>query len=326
MLNTRVRALLDIPHPIVLGGMAGHTNAELVAAVSNAGGLGILGCYGRTPEDIAQTVAAIRQRTDRPFGLNLLVFLADEPAIAATLDARPAVLSTAWQRPEQDLRALFARAHAVGALVMHSVSTLQEAQIAVDAGADILVAQGTEGGGHVGLIATSVLVPQVARAVPSTPVLAAGGIADGAGLAAALLLGADGAMLGTRFLATREAPIPESFKRALLASDGANTLLTEIPDIATSRVWPGAYARVARNHLVEDWIGREGELRRRRTEILERTRQARANDDASYGILYTGQSAGLVEEIEPAAEVVARIIREAEETLRQRARSLLAEE
>lgn len=326
MLKTGVCALLDITHPIVLGGMANHTNAELVAAVSNAGGLGVLGCYGLAPADITQKVARIRELTSRPFGLNLLVFLADEASIEVTLAARPAVLSTAWPRPEQDLRALFARAHAAGSTVMHSVSTIQEARVAVDAGADIIVAQGTEGGGHVGLIATTVLVPQVARAIAPTPVLAAGGIADGAGVAAALLLGADGAVLGTRFLATQEAPIPDSFKRALLASDGANTLLTEIPDIATSRVWPGAFARVARNHFIEDWIGREGELRRQRLDALERTRQARASDDADYGILYTGQSAGLIAAIEPAADVVARIVREAESLLRQRATALVADE
>ena len=117
------------------------------------------------------------------------------------------------------------------------------------AGADVIVAQGTEGGGHVGLMGTMVLVPQVVRAVAPLPVLAAGGVADGAGLAASLMLGAEGVLLGTRFLATPEAPLPDAYKQAICASTGDDTLLTEMPDVVAGRVWPGAFARVLRNRL-----------------------------------------------------------------------------
>jgi NAD(P)H-dependent flavin oxidoreductase YrpB (nitropropane dioxygenase family) len=273
---------------------------------------------------VAGQAAAIRQHTDRPFGLNLLLFIADDAAVEAVLAARPAVFSTAWAWPDQDLRALFARAHDVGCVVMHMVSTLLEAERSADAGADILVAQGTDGGGHIGLMGTMVFVPQVVRAVAPVPVLAAGGVADGAGLAAALMLGAEGVLLGTRFLATPEAPLPESYKRVLVESDGHDTLVTEIPDVASGRVWPGAYARVARNRFVEEWLGREGELRARQKEVAARLQAARAQGDADYGILYLGQTAGLIDAIEPAGALVERIASEAESLLRERAPGLIS--
>src|SRR5207302_5933634 len=154
-------------------------------------------------------------------------------------------------------------AHDSGARVVHMVSTIGEAGQAAESGADVIVAQGTEGGGHVGLMGTLPLVRMVVRAVAPLPVMAAGGIADGAGLAAALALGAEGVLLGTRFLATPEAPVPPHFKQTILDSDGHDTMLTEIPDLATGTVWPGAMSRVRRNAFVERWAGREWELRQR---------------------------------------------------------------
>lgn len=312
MIKTRVCELLEMRHPVVLGGMGGGTSPELVAAVSNAGGLGVQGCVGRSPEEIAQLADEIRERTERPFGLNLLLFRAREEHIQAVLAARPPVFSTAWAAMEQDLASIFDRAHAAGAKVVHMVSTLAEARRGVAAGADVIVAQGSEGGGHVGVISTMVLAPQVARAITPVPVLAAGGLADGAGLAAALMLGAEGVLLGTRFLATPEAPVPQSFKQAIVDSDGHNTWLTEIPDVIAGNVWPGAYARVLRNRLIESWAGREGDLRARRAEVNAGANAARTAGDAEGSVLYTGQVAGLIERIEPAGDVVERIVREAE--------------
>jgi NAD(P)H-dependent flavin oxidoreductase YrpB (nitropropane dioxygenase family) len=324
MLKTRACTLLGIEHPVVLAGMAGWTNPRLVAAVSNAGGLGILGCATRAPVDIRSATEAIRDLTPRPFGLNLLLFMADDEMVEAVLAARPPVFSSAWAWPEQDLTTLFARVHGVGARVMHMVSTVHEAQRAAESGADVIVAQGTEGGGHVGLIGTLVLVPLVIRAVAPVPVLAAGGVADGAGLAAALALGAEGVLLGTRFLATPEAPLPESFKQAICASDGHDTLLTEIPDVAAGRVFPGAYLRVRRNRFIEEWIGREGELRRRRTEVAASVNRAREVGDVDAGALLLGQTAGLIDQIEPAGQIVERLVREAEDHLARCAASISA--
>jgi NAD(P)H-dependent flavin oxidoreductase YrpB (nitropropane dioxygenase family) len=247
--------------------------------------------------------------------LNLLLFDANEQALEAVYAARPPVFSTAWGWPDQDLAPLFSRAHDLGAKVMHMVSGVPEARRAVEAGADVIVAQGTEGGGHVGLMGTIVLVPQVVRAVAPVPVLAAGGIATGEGLAAALTLGADGVLVGTRFLATPEAPVAEGFKKAVLASDGHDTVLTEIPDIARGRVWPGAFSRVVRNRLVEEWAGREGELRARRSQVAAKMLAAFQAGDASYAPLFIGQDAGLIDSIVPAADLVRRLVADAEAAL-----------
>jgi NAD(P)H-dependent flavin oxidoreductase YrpB (nitropropane dioxygenase family) len=204
------------------------------------------------------------------------------------------------------------------------VSTVHEATRAADAGADLIVAQGTEGGGHVGLMGSIVLVPQVARAVAPLPVVAAGGFADGAGLAAALMLGAEGVLLGTRFLATPEAPLPASYKQAICSSDGHDTLVTELPDVISGQVWPGAFARVLRNAFVQEWTGREGEVRQRRAELLRRVQRARAEGDLDNGSLLIGQDAGLIDTLEPAGQLVERIVREADEILQRRTAEVVA--
>jgi NAD(P)H-dependent flavin oxidoreductase YrpB (nitropropane dioxygenase family) len=324
MLRTRICALLGIEHPIVLGGMGGATSPELVAAVSTAGGLGVLGSTRQNPEELARDAAAIRAATTRPFGLNLLLFLERPGQYDALLAARPKVISTAWAAVEQDLGGYVARAHAVGALAMHMISTVAEAKVAAHAGADIIVAQGTEGGGHIGLMGTMPLVPMVVSAVAPIPVLAAGGVADGRGLAAALALGADGVLLGTRFLATDESPIAKGFKQAILDSDGHDTLVTDIPDVASGNTWPGAYVRVRRNRFIEEWMGRDNELRRRRAEVSAQIREAAQAGDPDRGAVMIGQTAGLIDRIEPAADLVRQISRDAEAILRERLPKLLA--
>lgn len=316
-IRTRATQLLEIDHPVALGGMAGATTPELVAAVSGAGGLGVLGVSGRRAEEVRALSADIRERTRAPFGLNLLLFRSSPEQVAAVLAAAPPVLSTAWPEARQDLAEVFSRAHEAGSLVMHMVSTVAEAVAAEAAGADVIVAQGTEGGGHVGTMGSTVLVPMVARRV-RVPVLAAGGFADGAGLVAALALGADGILLGTRFLATPEAPLHEAMKRAILESDGHDTLITELTDVAAGQVWPGAYARVKRNRLVEEWIGREGELRRRRQEVRARIDRARQEGDVDHSVVYTGQTAGLIDSLLPAGTVVEAIVAEAAGIIRTR--------
>lgn len=322
MLATRFTERAGVDHPVVLGGMGVGTSPELVVAVSAAGGLGILGATNLPAERLARDVAAIRERTARPFGVNFLLAFTEEDRLAAALAERPAVLSFAWPTPEQDLTSYFARAHDVGALVMHMVSTAADAERAAEAGADVVVAQGTEGGGHVGQMGTMVLVRQVARALADRPVLAAGGIADGAGLAAALALGADGALLGTRFLATTEAPIHPAFKQAIVDSDGTDSVLTDIPDIAQGRVWPGAMDRVLRNQLIAEFIGREWLVRQHRVEIAARLERARQAGDIENGTLGTGQVAGLIDSIQPAGDLVRRIVGEAEAIIAERLRLL----
>jgi len=318
MIDTRICKLLGIQHPIVLGGMGSATSPKLVAAVSNAGGLGTLGTTALRGEQIVSAAKAIRELTDRPFGINHLVFRMQEADLAATLAARPDVVAFAWSRPEQDLRTFFARVHDEGIKVMYMAPTVYEATRAAEAGADVIIAQGSEGGGHVGQMATMVIVPMVVSAVAPLPVLAAGGIADGRGLVAALGLGAEGAVLGTRFLATPEAPIHDNYKAAIVQSDGHDTLLTEIHDIASGQIWPGAVGRVQRNAVIERWTGREWALRQRQVEVARDIAAARKAGDVQNATLMFGQDAGLIDAIAPAAEVVMTIAAQAEAILRQR--------
>jgi NAD(P)H-dependent flavin oxidoreductase YrpB (nitropropane dioxygenase family) len=239
--------------------------------------------------------------------------------------AEPAVLSTAWPRDDQDLGAIFAQAHERGIRVMHMVPKVEDAVIAAAAGADVIVAQGNEGGGHIGEMGTAVVVRQVVKAVAPIPVLAAGGLVDGAGLAAALALGADGILLGTRFLATDEAPVEASYKEAIVASNGDDTIVTTIADTLSGRDWPGAWARVRRTRFIEEWQGREPELQRRR-EAVWKMLEAAEESDPGYSVMWFGQSAGLIDAILPAGEVISQIVAEAEEILRSRLPALLYED
>src|SRR5262249_51934545 len=163
--HTRACELFGIEHPVLLGPMGSATSADLAATVSAAGGLGMIGCAGRSPEWIAAGARSGREKTGRPFGPDPPSFGGDKGAAEAVPQARPPVFSTAWARPDQDLAALFSRAHDFGAKVVHMVSGVPEARRAAEAGADAIVAQGTEGGGHVGLMGTVALLPQVVRAV-----------------------------------------------------------------------------------------------------------------------------------------------------------------
>jgi NAD(P)H-dependent flavin oxidoreductase YrpB (nitropropane dioxygenase family) len=323
MIHTRICDLLDIVHPIVLGGMGTATTAPLVAAVSNAGGFGTLGTSAFNASRLESEVAAIHERTDKPFGINHLLFQIQEDMFAVTLRARPAVAAFAWARKDQNLSDYFQRAHDVGCKVMYMAGEVPEALRAAKAGADVLVAQGTEAGGHVLWMGSLPLVPMMVKAVAPRPVLSAGGIADGRGLAAALALGADGVLLGTRFMATPEAPIHGNFKQAIVKSDGHDTLLTEIPDIAGERVWPGAMSRAQRNRFIERWAGREWALRQNSSEVARQLVLARAAGDVDNASLSFGQDAGLIDSIKSVRVIVEDIVAEAEEIMRKRLPGLL---
>jgi NAD(P)H-dependent flavin oxidoreductase YrpB (nitropropane dioxygenase family) len=318
MLHTRVCDLLGIEHPVALGGMGSIYSPELVAAVSNAGGFGAVGCHYLEAERIRVAVAAVRERTNKPFALNFLIFDLEEEPYAAALATRPSAIAFGWPRPDQDIASYISRAHDAGAKVTFMAGGVPEAVRAAQAGADVIVAQGSEGGGHVGWQASLALIPMVVDAVAPVPVLAAGGIADGRGLAAALALGADGVLLGTRFLASVESPLHPNFKQAILDSDGHDTLLSEIPDLAAGRVWPGAMSRGRRNRFIERWAGREWALRQNRAEAWAAVQAARKAGDVDEAPLSMGQDAGLIHDIPPAGEIVTRMVAEAEEILSQR--------
>jgi len=323
MIHTRICDLLGITHPIILGGMGTATTAPLVSAVSNAGGLGTLGTSAFNAATLESEIAAIHERTDKPFGINHLLFQLQEDMFAVTLRARPAVAAFAWARKDQNLRDYFQRAHNAGSKVMYMAGEVPEAARAAEAGADVLVAQGTEAGGHVVWMASLPLLPMMVKAVAPLPVLAAGGIADGRGLAAALALGAEGVLLGTRFMATPEAPIHPNFKQAIVESDGHDTVLTEIPDLAAQRVWPGAMSRAKRNQFIERWAGQEWALRQYAGEVGKQAAAARAAGDVDNASISYGQDAGLIDSIKSVREVVQEIVGEAEEIITGRLPKLL---
>ena len=325
VIRTPFTELIGIEHPVVSAGMgAGYTSGELVGRVSEAGGLGVIGASFLPPQELESIVRRAREITSKPIGINLLLH-AQEDRLDEVLTAKPAVLSTAWQRDDQDLAAIFASAHESGIRVMHMVSRVEDAVRAAEDGADVIVAQGNEGGGHVGEIGTTVIVRQVVKAVAPLPVLAAGGFVDGAGLAAALALGADGLLLGTRFLASDEAPVEAAYKRAIVASRGDDTIVTTVADTLSGRDWPGAWGRVRRTRFIEEWLGREPELRRRRDAVWALL-EAAEKSDPDFGLMWMGQSAGLVDSVLPAGEVVRQIVVEAEEILRSRLPSLLPDD
>lgn len=311
-MRTRVTDLLGIRHPILLAPMGGGTDARLVAAVSQAGGLGMLAASTLSPEAIAAEVAMIRRLTPMPFALNLLLWKhADR--VETVLEHQPAVLSTAFGDPSPyvDL------AHDAGALHIHMVSDVPGAIAAAMAGVDLVIAQGQEGGGHVGLQSTFTLVPQVVDSV-DVPVVAAGGIGDGRGLAAALALGADGVLMGTRFLATSEAPVPDGWKRAILDAAGHDTVRTSIPDYANEEAWPKPIAaRAIRNAFLDRWLGREDEVRGLGLELGEQLRDARRRDDPAEMNLLAGEVVGLIGDLPGAGELVERVVKEAEGLLPQ---------
>jgi NAD(P)H-dependent flavin oxidoreductase YrpB (nitropropane dioxygenase family) len=252
-LRTSVCELLGIDVPVVQAGMGPLTSAELVAAVSNAGGLGILGAVLRPADALRAEIHRIRELTDRPFGVNHVLALLDAEAMEVTLDERVPVLSTSWG----DIGPYVTRAHDLGMKMIHQVVTASQAAQAAEAGADVVIAQGTDGGGHVGAVGTMPLVPRAVDASAPVPVLAAGGIVDGRGLAAALALGAQGVLMGTRFLATAEAPCPPAWQQAILAANESDTVRSTLFDDAIGMPVPGSEVRAIRNRFQDEWIGRE---------------------------------------------------------------------
>ena len=328
-MRTRVTEVLGIEHPVLSAGIP-VLNVELAAAVSNAGGLGILGATYLAPAGILEQAARLRDRTRRPFGLNLLLPFCTAAQLEACIEARVPVLSTAWGPPEDAAR----RAGAAGIPLVHMVTTAAEAATAARAGVSVIAAQGHEaGGGLVGPVGGMVLIPAVVDAVaaamrggPRPPVVAAGGVADGRGLAAAVALGAEGVLVGTRFLATEEASIPPVWKAAICAASEADTVYTRVANLVSRPTWaPVAPSRVLRTRAIETWIGREEELAAlapaEREALAARWAQARAEGRREESELIAGQDCGLIRELLPAAEVVRRIVAEAEEILSRAAGS-----
>ena len=301
-LRTGFCELFGIEIPILQAAIWPATSPELVAAVGEAGAIGSVGAVFTPAERLVEQIERVRALTDRPFVVNHVVPQLDEDAFAATLEARPAGISFALGEPGE----LVARAHDVGAKVIHQVHTAEQALAVADLGIDVFIAQGSEAGGQ-GMsagVSTMALVPQVVDAVAPALVLGCGGIADGRGLAAAIALGAAGANIGTRFLASEEASVPESWKRRIGAARSEDCVRFD----AWAQIMPArgydVVPRVMRTEFVDAWQGRAEEAAaqadRLRGEILGSIREGRPDALTPF----TGQTAGLIDDVLPAGEIV----------------------
>jgi nitronate monooxygenase len=327
MLRTRFSEMFGLSYPVMSAPMALHSGGRLAGAVSAAGGLGSFGGVhpARGPDWIKAEIDGIRAATDGPFAVGFITAFLPifEPLFEATLAAAPAVIALSFGDPQPWLD----RARQAGAATMCQVQTLDDAARAVDAGADVLVAQGTEAGGHTGTMGLLPFLSAVAGRWPDVPVLAAGGIADGRTLAAALTAGADGAWLGTAFLATPEAvEVHAVHKELIVASDGGDTVATRVYDILSGLPWPaGIVERGRRNPFSDGWAGREAELADRREEFAPPpgTVPFQTPPDPERDAVLYGQSAAFVTAVRPAAEVLRTICDDAESILRTRPGAVL---
>jgi enoyl-[acyl-carrier protein] reductase II len=312
VLRTPVCDLLGIDVPIIGAPFGPWDQVDQAAAISAAGALGSVGTVVRSVAELQQQWQRLRELTDRPFAINHTIRPFSPEAFQATLDFAPAAISFHLGVPPDEI----ARAHERGILWIQQVVDRAQAEEAVAAGADVIVAQGGEAGGHSGSIATIVLVPQVVDVAGDVPVIAAGGIADGRGLAAALALGAQGVSMGTRFLASHELAIADAWKRRVVDADAADAV--KVPN--SERVLPpynrpGARVepRALRTPLIEqlsahpEWVDPSAVGPR----LLESVQAGRGDEYLPFA----GQSVGLIDDVLPAGEIIGRVLAEAEEAL-----------
>ena len=314
-MKTRITQLLGIEHPIFQAAMSwASSSSALVVAVSNAGGMGVLAAGPLRPDDFRMVLGEIKSGTTRPFGVNIPLNGARAPELLdIAFEQRIPVMVASQGGP----RAQLARFRAIGTKWLHVVASVEHALKAQDAGVDALVVDGAEAGGHPppSEVGTLVLVRRVVKAV-KLPVVASGGIADGAAIAAMLALGADAVQLGTRFIATPEAGVHENYKRAVLEADVGDTALVGRG---------GLPIRQLANRFSEEYLSRErkGASGSELLDIFNSSslRKAALEGDVDWGKVEAGQSAGLVEDIVPAAELFRRLVAETEEA-RKRLASL----
>lgn len=304
-MKTRITELLQIEYPIIQGGMAWVAEHRLAAAVSNAGGLGIIGAASAPPEVVREEIRKCKELTDRPFGVNIMLLNpnADEVAgivveegvrVVTTGAGNPAKYMDLWKRADVK--------------VLPVVASVAMAKMMERAGADGVVAEGMESGGHIGQTTTMALVPQVVDAV-SVPVVAAGGIADGRGLAAAFMLGAEAVQMGTRFVAAKESIVHENYKHQILKAKDIDSVIT-----GTSTGHP---VRSLRNHMTREYL----QLEKENADFMElekltlgSLRKAVIDGDTVNGTLMAGQIAGLIREEKSCADIIQDIMRQAQQT------------
>ena len=311
--RTAFTELFSIRHPIALAPMGSFAGGDLAAAVSQGGGLGLVGAGRESPNLVGRELDVVAAHTGQPWGVGFLTWAANLAVVQQALAYRPAAVMLSFGDPRPFAETI----RSAGAALIIQVTDLEEARQAIDVGADVIVAQGIEAGGHSGPADWSTLpfVPVVVDLAAPTPVLAAGGIADGRGIAAALALGAAGALIGTRFLATPEALAGPSATKAILAGSGQDTERSTVLDIVRGSGWPSRYsARTIRHPFAQQWRGRDEELAGD-SAARQAYQQAMDRGELPPVPVWASEGIDLITDIRPAADLVGDLIREADTAL-----------
>lgn len=307
-MKTRVSELLGIEYPVIQGGMAWVAEHHLAAAVSNAGGLGLIGAASAPPEVVRDEIRRTKALTDKPFGVNVMLLNPNAPEVAKiVIEEGVKVVTTGAGNPGK----LMEDWKAAGVIVIPVVASVAMARMMVRTGADAVVAEGMESGGHIGSQTTMTLVPQVADAV-DVPVIAAGGIADGRGVAAAMMLGAEGVQMGTRFVTAKESIVHANYKECVIKARDIDSVVTGMST--------GHPIRVLRNQMTREYL--EMEKAGASFEELEQLtlgslRKAVMDGDTVHGSLMAGQSAGLVKQEQTCREIIEELMAQADALLRK---------
>jgi nitronate monooxygenase len=316
MITTALTEMFDLRHPIVLAPMGSVAGGHLAAAVSNAGGFGLVGGGYGDAGWLRTELSRVKQETSQPWGVGLITWSIDTRVLDLALKYRPDAVMLSFGDPRPYARTI----KGAGCKLICQVQTVARARVALEAGADIVVAQGNEAGGHGGGRSTLPLVPAVVDAVKPVPVIAAGGIADGRGLAATLMLGAQGALIGTRFYASVEALGQHAAKQRILDASGDDTARTRVFDIVRGYAWPPEFpGRALRNQFMRRWADRHSELAAALDTERIAYQAAAAAADYDTAVVWAGEAADLIKTVEGAAALVERISAEAEGQLQSAA-------
>ncbi|EFV12024.2 NAD(P)H-dependent flavin oxidoreductase [Segniliparus rugosus] len=311
---TKLTEMFGIEHPVLLAPMGGVAGGRLASAVSASGGLGFIGAGYGGVEGLERELALAGEAR---IGIGFITWTVEQnrQLLDAALASGPAAVWFSFGDPTPYAAAV----HQAGARLVCQVQNLDQAAVALEAGADVLVAQGTEAGGHGGSArATFTFVPEVVDLArdAGAPVLAAGGVIDGRGLAAALALGAEGAVVGSRFVVSEESLLSQAARRLVVAAKGDDTVRTRVYDVARGLSWPEEFTgRVLRNEFIDQWHGREGELAERMPQLREAFAEALANGDFRMASVHVGEGVGLIREALPASDIMRALMAETGEAL-----------
>lgn len=303
-----ITEVLGIKYPIIQGGMAWISDAKLAAAVSNAGGAGIISCGGRTTEYVREEIRKAKQLTDKPFGLNVMLMAPNKDEIVDVIcEEKPAFVTLGAGNPVP----YFAKLKEAGIKVIPVIPNVKLAKRVAAAGADAMVAEGMEAGGHIGVLTTMALMTQVIPEIKDIPVVMAGGFGDGRGLAAAMLMGAGGVQMGTRFLVAEECSVHENMKQKLIEAVDTDTIVTGLT--------LGGAVRGIKNKFSTEFVQKENEGKTSKEELIRMAtgtnKLAAVEGDVVNGMMQAGQSLTVLQKVEPVATIIEDIMKQARETL-----------